>query len=200
MTIKSITFFLKRIELSRIQTEAYFGEKPIDFHLKDVLEDDKSGFLQVEGPCEDEKYILVEGYRQFFNLQLLNEKDVLCKVTPLTSTTERILKRLINEQLHKPKTTDEKEAMIAPLLPYYTAEEISALTHMPIPVVKKHEKMLGINPALRQKRKASGAGKTGLPVILDLPYINSSFKLELLDSYFRRDIKPPQGWQSKGGL
>jgi hypothetical protein len=189
MIVRGITLSVKRITLSKIRTEAYFREKLPDFTLRDAIVKEKSGFLEVEGPCNDGTYILVKGYRQFCSLQLANEQDVMCKVTPLTSPQERIIKRLRTEQLHKARTSDEKEAMIEALLPYYNSKEISELTHMPVSIVKKHEKMLAIDPALRKKRKESGAGRTGLPLILNMPNISPAFQKELLDGYFRGDIK-----------
>ncbi|WP_047151777.1 hypothetical protein [Aneurinibacillus tyrosinisolvens] len=189
MIVESVPSRFKRIQLSTILTEAYFREKLPDSDLRNAMAKEKSKLLVVKGPYDDGTYILVKGYRQFCSLQLTKEKDAMCKVTPVISLQKPVVKRLREEHVQKKRNSDEKEAMVAALLPYYTAQAINELTHIPLAIIKKHEKMLAIDPTPRKKRKEGGTNKTGLLLILDIPYINPLLKKRLLDGYLKREIK-----------
>lgn len=161
----------KLLPLSQIILEDDFRKKIEDPMLS--LSTSKRGLddnLVVEGPNEENKYVLVHGYRRYYALVYAGSLNALCTVEECTNKTERIIKRLRKEFHTRKRTGYEVEMMIFALSDAGLSEnEIAKRTDFTTATVKKYIKTRDIDDNIRSLSQQNGKGRDGLIKILNFP-------------------------------
>lgn len=181
---------VRKIPLSSIQPEEQFRQDIEDLTL--TLSIKMHGLqkpLLVEGPTDDNKYILIEGYRRFYSLQQIGCTEVPCIIHDITNKARRVIKRLRNELHRKKKTGYELERMIQFLLENnYTIDQIAQETNVTKKTIQKHIKSLDIDPEAKKQAEKIGAGKDGLTRLLTLSNTFSSVIDTFKEKYLEKAI------------
>jgi len=146
--------------------------------------------LIIEGPTNDNTYILVEGYRRYHNLERIGVKTASCIVEPLTDEAGRVLKRLASELTTKKRTSAEIQQMILYLLEKdFKASVIARETGISITTIRKYAKLNDIDDDKKAKAKEKRVSKDALIILENLQNTSSIQKDLLIAQLFDERIK-----------
>jgi hypothetical protein len=182
-----------KIKLADIILESHIRQNKKGANLTKCTMDHQTTPLVVEGPTNENKFILVEGYQQFHRLVHLKKTYTFCQVDTETTELNRVLKRL-KIKIHKDeKNGPELTKMIVFLQDngYSTSEIATNCQRHPSTIrsyLKKHHQHLEIKKIAEEHH----VGFQKLMVLNRLDKLKRSTKDEVMEAYLKKSINGSQ--------
>lgn len=180
---------IKKIKLADLQLDEPFRREVESMPLNSSISEKQIHPLLVEGPTENNTYILVDGYLRYNCLEYSKIPEAYCIIEDVTSVEQRVIKRLKIELHTKKKTGFEMERMVGYLLDHgFSKEQIAAECKVTRETIKKYIKSIDVRDDWKQRAEESGAGRHGLTEISNLKNIKDNIKEYMVDIYVDKSI------------
>ena len=160
---------LEKINLSHIRLEPSLRDKVKDLKLQaDIQTNGLQEPLSVEK--EEEKYVLVDGYRRYDALKSVGIDTAWCIILEKSTEENRLIQKLRRQYHTKKLNRVEMRNVIMKLLKTkkYNEKLISQLFYISEKTIEKYKRALSINPDWLALREKTGAGLDGLIKIHEL--------------------------------